>query len=411
MPRWLLTSMILLLAIASLARTPSAPRRQYVSLAGTVSLSRGMPFYQAMQALSEISARLAQKVIVDDRERTFPIGVEITDMPWRDALDILVKLHGLQSQEFHTYIRVLGADGRGTVKDREKERPHYTSSRREVEISALFFEADRRKLRDHGVNWGAAIKRGTWIQGVEHAIPGQVSVTIQQQQQQQQGASAGGEGGEGEEQLREGLTALIRLLESRSVGNVLASPSIQVLDGDEGRVQVGQDFSVKQIDFAGNVTDNFISTGLILHVSPTVVLEDSLSFIHLSVTAERSSVSPGAVSTIVNKTQASTSLMLLDGERAVIAGLYTTSEIIDRAGIPILKDLPWWFLGIRYLAGTTIRENSQKELIIILRASLVPELAVRRIEASHNLDYLEENRQIMRQRLEESEPSKGQSSR
>lgn len=403
MLRWLLIIAVLLGATQVESRTPGPPRRQYVPLTGSVSLSRDMPFHQAMQALSEISVRTANKVIVVDRERTFPIGVEIADMPWQDAFDILVKLHGLQAEEHHTYIRVFAIDGGHTAE--AEDRPTYDSSRREVLISAIFFEGDRRKLRDQGVNWGVAIKRGTWIQGVEHAVPGQLSVTVQQQQQQTSGATGGD--GEGEEQLREGLTSLLRLLESRSVGNVLASPSIQVLDGGEGRVQVGQDFSIKQIDFAGNVTDNFISTGLILNVSPTVIFDDSLSIIHLSVTAERSSVNPGAVSTIVNKTQASTSLMLLDGERAAIAGLYTKGEITDRAGIPILKDLPWWLFGIRYLAGTTVREESQKELIIILRASLVPELAQRQIDSRHNLDYLEQRRQLMRRRLETQDVENG----
>jgi len=395
-----LVTAILLAAAARDAQGRTPRPRQYVPAAGAVSLSRDMPFHQAMQALSEISARLAQKVIVDDRERAFPIGVEIADMPWRDALDILVKLHGLQSEEYPRYIHVSSPASREPGAPNTTERVHYTSKRREVQISAIFFEGDRRKLRDHGVNWGAAIKRGKWLQGVEHAIPGQFAVTVQQQQQQQGAAASGGEG-EGEEQLREGLTALLRVLESHSVGQVLASPRIQVIDGEEGRVQVGQDFSIKQIDFAGNVTDAFISTGLILRVAPTVIIEDSLSFVHLDVTAERSSATPGAVSTVVNKTQASTSLMLLDGERAVIAGLYTVGETTDRAGIPILKDLPWWFFGIRYLAGSTVREESQKELIIILRADLVPLLSERLVDSTHNRRYLEERRQVLRSSLEQ----------
>lgn len=153
------------------------------------------------------------------------------------------------------------------------------------------------------------------------------------------------------------------------------------------------------------MTDNFISTGIILRVKPLVMVEDSLAFVHLAVVAERSSVTPGAVSTIVNKTQASTSLLLRDGERAAIAGLYTLGEATDRAGIPVLKDLPWWCLGIRYLAGTTRREQSEQELVIILRASLVPELAARQIPDLHNEDYLDGERQRQRQRLRKPEAS------
>lgn len=407
MKAWLLYLLLFGVAVGVAPVAGDALPRQYVPASGTVSLTRRMPFHQALQALSEISSRLEGRVIVDDRERAFAIGVDITDMEWRDALDILVKLHGLQLQEYDKHMRVFSVES--AADEQAVDRSRYTSARRQVEISAIFFEGDRRKLRDAGVNWGAAIRRGAWIQGVEHAVPGQLAVTLQPQQQQQSGASGGEGGGEGgEKQISEGLLGLIRMLESRSVGQVLASPSIQVLDGDEGRVQVGQDFSIKQIDFAGNVTDNFISTGLILQVSPTVLLEDSLSFVHLSVTAERSSVSPGAVSTIVNKTQASTSLMLLDGERAVIAGLYSTTQSTDRAGIPLLKDLPGWLFGIRYLAGTTVREASQKELIIILQAQLVPGLAARRVDGADGTQYLEHHRQRLQEGLpdlEDKEPS------
>ncbi len=66
--------------------------------------------------------------------------------------------------------------------------------------------------------------------------------------------------------------------------------------------------------------------------------------------------------------------LLLDGEETVIGGLYINEETIARTGIPFLKDLPWWVLGIRYLTGSDKTVVTKKEVIILLRAELLPTL-------------------------------------
>jgi type IV pilus assembly protein PilQ len=60
----------------------------------------------------------------------------------------------------------------------------------------------------------------------------------------------------------------------------------------------------------------------------------------------------------------------LDGEATTIAGLYRTEETKVRRGIPILKDLPPWFFGLRYLFGYNSNDYLENELIIIVQASL-----------------------------------------
>jgi type IV pilus assembly protein PilQ len=49
-------------------------------------------------------------------------------------------------------------------------------------------------------------------------------------------------------------------------------------------------------------------------------------------------------------------------------------EVKVRNGIPFLKDLPWWVLGIRYLTGSDGIELRKKELVILIKAELVPTL-------------------------------------
>jgi len=62
--------------------------------------------------------------------------------------------------------------------------------------------------------------------------------------------------------------------------------------------------------------------------------------------------------------------LLYDGEETVIGGLYTTSEQEVREGVPVLKDLPWWFFGFRYIFGSENKTKIKNELIILLKAEL-----------------------------------------
>jgi type IV pilus assembly protein PilQ len=108
-----------------------------------------------------------------------------------------------------------------------------------------------------------------------------------------------------------------------------------------------------------------------------VISEQGVNFIHMKVEVERSSVEPGTISTILNKTKASTNLLMLDGEETIIGGLYNSENDVVRQGIPFLKDLPWYVFGLRYLFGYNREETIKKELVILIKAELVPTLQER----------------------------------
>ena len=100
----------------------------------------------------------------------------------------------------------------------------------------------------------------------------------------------------------------------------------------------------------------------------------TIDFIHLNIRVENSSGQISPAGPIIDRSMANTQILLLDGEQTVIGGLYTTDESISRRGIPFLKDLPWWFFGIKYLVSVENKTTIQRELVIILRAKLVDPL-------------------------------------
>ena len=190
-------------------------------------------------------------------------------------------------------------------------------------------------------------------------------------------------------------TAIFKLFETENLGEVIASPNIVVRDGRVGRIQVGSDISIKQKDFAGNVVENFFSTGSIINVVPFVINEEGIDYVLLKITAERSSFVPDEANTIINKTQASTEVIMLNGEETVIGGLFVNNEVKIRSGVPILKDLPWYVFGLRYIFGREEISLTKKELVILLKAELVPTLKDRLAGTSSTTPLKDE---VMKQR-------------
>jgi type IV pilus assembly protein PilQ len=243
----------------------------------------------------------------------------------------------------------------------------------EVQISAVFFEANRSQLEELGIDWSFTNTAPNATTEIQSSNTGSSS--------SQSDAEAAAEYG-----LKTSLhvyknavdvLGMLKALQSENLAEVISAPSIVVRSGEPGRIQVGQDFSIKQRDFSGNTVEKFYSAGTIIEVTPTVLTHDSINFVHMKISAERSSVIPDPVSTIINKTVANTSIILLNGEETVVGGLYLNDAKTVRRGIPFLKDLPWWVFGLRYLFGYDKDEVAKKELIIILKANISPSIQER----------------------------------
>ncbi len=347
--------------------------REYKSQDELVSISPTAGLDRALNAISEVSRRLVGKVIVDPERRNLPIGVEIVGMHWRDALETICRKMSLWYEEYPTYFQVvsLGGTDRRTEggqsadagnPDIQREVANFRS--REIKISAVFFEVSLTRLEEVGVNW--TFMKSNKDVSVNSTFGGADRVTndIFQTDFIPKISFAN-------------ISTVAKMFSSYDLGEVLSGPQLIVRSGEKGRIQVGQDFSIKERDFAGNLLDKFYSTGTIIDVTPQVITEQGVNFIHLKVDVERSSLVPSAGSTIINKTKANTAVLLLDNEETIIGGLYNNEVQEVRVGIPFLKDLPWYVFGLRYLFGYNKDEVRKKELIILLKAELVPTLQER----------------------------------
>ncbi len=403
--------------------------RGYIPPDQLVSFRPETPFTQFIDFLNPIFERVNGKQVIDPETRQFPIGIAISGVQYLDAFQLVLDYNRLIFRETDRFFIVedappdvpLVAAQPGSELTAAATIPATLDSR-EIQISAVLFSINKTKARSLGTDWNVFF-------GGETASGGGSG-----------GGNTGGSnqgGGDGTGTTENNLiprfflktddlanavddylimpdqfdvatlSQLFRFLETNGAGETMASPSVTVQSGEQGRIQIGTDFPFIVRDFSGNSVTQFVSTGIIIEVVPTLISEplaDSLNspmldFIHLNVRVENSNGTISAAGPIVDRSTANTQVLLLDGEQTVIGGLYTTEESVSRRGIPFLKDLPGWFFGIKYLVSVTQRTNIQRELVILLKAKLVDPL-VERSERPYSKELLDQWRRKVQEDLQ-----------
>ncbi|MBI1937474.1 MAG: hypothetical protein HYS25_05065 [Ignavibacteriales bacterium] len=340
-----------------------------------VTLSQNIPFNQAIEVLSKVSEKVSGKRIVSTVAITTPIGVELEKIHYKKALFIIVQYNNLTIEETENNIIVKKKDA---GKELLAEDVYAPIEEREVKISALLFEANVGSMRERGINWEFLFSRsglsiGSKLVSIQEQAATEGSTAAQNPPTFDVSSESEFEMGK----FTGNASALLRFFETENLGEIIARPTVTVRNKIQGRTQVGSDFSIKERDFAGNLIDKFYSTGTIIEVTPYIYNEDGIDYVLLKLKVERSSAIPGELSTEIRKTQATTSVLLLDGEETAIGGLIVNEEAIERRGIPFLRDLPWWVLGIRYLTGFDSKEVAKKEIIMLIKAEILPSLKER----------------------------------
>lgn len=353
-----------------------------------ISFRSSLPYNDAIEELSNLSKKYLNKIIVNPIIYEGPIGIDINNIYWFEALEMILTHNDLTYKEYGDHIIINRAE-KGSVDNKLLSEKHVFESR-EVIISTVFFEADRNKMRQLGTSWGVLNEKKEIFIDALTGEPGLETVFRRGLEQSSADNKTGLLNFEFLDRFDFGdVTAIFKTLDSYQMGEVLASPQITVLSDNEGEIQIGSDFSVTVQDFAGNTVTQFFSTGSIIKVTPHVITVDSVTFIHIELDAEKSGATSSELGIEIKKASAVTSLLLLDGEETVIGGLYTNDERETREGVPFLKDLPWWFFGLRYIFGYESVSTVQKELIILLKVDLVPSLAERiqkRLEENNQLE-------------------------
>ncbi len=164
------------------------------------------------------------------------------------------------------------------------------------------------------------------------------------------------------------IAGVIDLWVYQNKATILASPKVLTLDNQEAKIEIIEKIPyIETVDTGGGATSNvkFEEAGVKLSVTPHIT---SGRFISMNVKPEQS-FSTGNFSgrPIIDERKAETNLLVRDGQTIVIGGLRQSNDTYTFEKIPVLGDIP--FLGM--LFKKKVRVQVETELVLFVTPHIV----------------------------------------
>ena len=148
--------------------------------------------------------------------------------------------------------------------------------------------------------------------------------------------------------------------------NLLASPSIAVINGQEARIVIGERYPYKertQTTSGTTETTKFLDIGTTLKVNPQINDDGYITMnIHPEVSAFSASLDAGPR---ITTREADTTVRIKEGETLVIGGLIKQTNEGSKDKVPILGDIP--LLGILFSRSEGKKEQTELAVFITPR--------------------------------------------
>ncbi|MGD8394132.1 MAG: type IV pilus secretin PilQ [Candidatus Eiseniibacteriota bacterium] len=233
----------------------------------------------------------------------------------------------------------------------------------QVEIEARLIDLDVSAARDVGIDWTLAITE----EGAGDLGTEQVARSINPI------ANPAGELRVGA--IRDNWTAdaVIQALVNDRKANIISNPRITTVNNREASILVGQEIPLIVQDEAFNSVIQLKQIGIKLSVRPHINSDRQIELdIHPEVSdlASQATVQGGI---IINTSEADTRVLVGDGETAVIGGLIRENDTVSERGIPVLKDIP----AVGWLFKSTSKVKQKRELLIFITPRIVEASAAR----------------------------------
>ncbi len=164
------------------------------------------------------------------------------------------------------------------------------------------------------------------------------------------------------------LSVELSALETTGQLKIVSNPRIITIDNQEAFISQGKSIPVRKLTSEGTVSTEFKDVKLELKVKPHITPDGSII---LKVEAKKEELDPTIPSVEgvpgTDKKEAKTNVIIKDGETLVIGGIYKTVNNNSESGVPSLKDIP--FLG--WLFKSNKKETRTNELLIFITPRIV----------------------------------------
>jgi len=299
--------------------------------------------------------------------KSIELKTETFNINYADITTIAAQFNGLKSergiisQDARTN-KVIVKDIPQNLNDMRKLLVQLDVPEKQVMIEARIVEASSTFTRNLGVNWGVHYRDGSasflGINSLDTGFGGLTSAPPTSGT----GSSAGGSMGISFGTLSSNIQLDMRLNAAASAGmvKIVSTPKVATLNNKTAKITQGQ-----QIPYTSSTSDKvetkFIEAALSLEVTPHINANGTIG---MKIDAKNDSPgqSSGSTAPPINKKQATTEMLLRDGETTVIGGIYVDSDNTSDDGVPYLMDIP--LLG--KLFKTNNKTKSKTELLIFI---------------------------------------------
>ncbi len=293
------------------------------------------------------------------------LKTEMFSVNYSDVTVISGQFNGLKSDRgvISTDARtstVIVKDVPQAIEDMRKLLKQLDVPERQVMIEARIIEATSTFTRNLGVNWGMHYRDGSssflGINQLDTSFGGLANATPTSGQSGQPGAAMGISFGK----LTSNISLDLRLNAAASAGliKIISSPKVATLNHKPAKISQGQQIPYQNTTATTGAVTAFVAATLSLEVTPHI---NANGTIVMKIDAKNDAPGTGSPPPI-NTKQATTELLLKDGETTVIGGIFVDSEQDGDDGVPFLMDIP--FIG--QLFRSSLKTKTKTELLIFV---------------------------------------------
>jgi type IV pilus assembly protein PilQ len=305
--------------------------------------------------------RLNEEVVERKREEFLPLETAVMRVSYAKAdemkkpLEILLSTRGKIEPDLRTNALIVTDihDRLESIREMVTILDYRTP---QVEIEAKLVDVDTRKLRSLGIDWETSGLNQGDVKKIDLSADFDLPEALQVGTVDFELIGTDGD-----------LTAQLEALARNDFAEIISNPKITTADNKEAKIIVGKKIPLVVSDESGNAITELTTIGIKLTVIPHINQDNRVTLDLVPEVSDLSSQATVQGGIVIVTAEASTRVIVNDGQTAVIGGLVRTNDSSVENGIPYLMDVP--VLGNLFKTSTDIRE--QRELIILVTPKIV----------------------------------------
>jgi type IV pilus assembly protein PilQ len=359
---------------------------------GTISLKLvNVPWDQALDVILEnkglgmkkegnivqIRPRTKMKSLDDEsvelrisEEKKMPLSTVIFDVNFSSLSEIEKQFKQLKSLRSDASVsgdartnKVIVVDIEPNIKKMRALLQSIDVPEKQVMIEARIVEAESTFARDIGVKWNFGYQDGSAsnanINNLTSSMGGVVSSTLPTT------TTGGIAAGMAFGKLLSNVQLDMRLSAAATVGQlkIISTPKVMTVNNKPAKISQGQMIPYQNTSSTEGAKTEFIEAALSLEVTPHITADGSVS---MKIKASNNTAGTGSPPPI-NKKEATTELVVKNGETTVIGGIYVDRETEGETGIPYISEIP--LLG--WLFKSNSKNKTKNELLIFITPKII----------------------------------------